>query len=414
MKRWKRIVVSFVALGLVGTTATSVMTPRVTAASTVFEPKTKSTAALLVDLNSGRILGDKNGSQRLPLGSVSKLVVAYFIEEAVKQGKLSWDQKIKIKPKFAEYSHDMSVATVPLRTDGVYTLKDIMNAALIPSSNSASLILADLIAGNQKKFNEMADAKLASWGIPDAKWSSASGLPVGALGPFKTNDYDEDDMNRLSAREAAIIAGRLLTDYPHVLTFNSKVSAQFPDGKGGYLTIDNTNELLKDSDYKVEGMKTGTILEYGKNLVAKTYIHGVPVLSVILNAMPAESETEVFVSSKKMWNQASDALVAHTLPKGTDVGSVKANNAKSGTVEGMLAENQRILLGRHEAVPTFDNFKLDVEAPYKANQEIGTSKWHFGADAESYLPDAGTVRVMTKDSVEEANWFVRMWRSIFN
>lgn len=405
MKRLKKLVVSLFAVGLVlGPVSTS---------AAVFEPETKSTAALLIDLNSGRILADKNSNERLPLGSVSKLVVAYFIEEAVAEGKLSWDQKIKVKPKFAEYSQDMSVATVPLRVDGEYTLYDLMNATLIPSSNSASLLMADLIAEDQEKFNKMADEKLASWGIKDAKWSSASGLPVGALGPFQTDTYHEDDMNRLSAREVAIIAGRLLQDYPHVLKFNGTVSTKFPDGQGGTVTLENTNELLQDPDYKVEGMKTGTILEYGKNLVAKTSIHGVPVLSVILNAQPADSETELFVSSKGMWNQASEKLVAQTAKKGMDLGEAKVPTAGIGIAEVGLTKEHKYLLGKDEAKPGFKDVQASKEAPFKAGEEIGTATWDFTGKDEFYLPDVGTVSVSASSDTDKANWFVRTWRSIF-
>lgn len=406
MKRLKKLAVSLLAFGLF-------LGPMVASAA-VFTPETKSTAALLVDLNTGRVLAEKDSQERLPLGSISKLVVAYFIEEAVAKGELSWDQKVKIKPKFAEYSQDTSVATVPLRTDGTYTLHDIMNAALIPSSNSASLVLADLIAGDQEKFNHMADEKLASWGIKNAHWSSASGLPVGALGPFQTKTYDEDDMNRLSAREVAIIAGRLLRDYPHVLTFNGTISTTFPDGAGGSLILHNTNELLADKDYKVEGMKTGTILKYGKNLVAKTYIHGVPVLSIILNAKPADSESEVFVSSKNLWNQASEALVAQTAEKGLAIGETKVPTAKSGTAKIALASEHKYLLGKKEAKPTFTDVKVPTEAPFKACQKIGTAKWDFAGKSDFFLPEFGTVDVAAVEQTEQANWFVRMWRAIFN
>ena len=405
MKRFKKMMMLF-ALVLV-------LTP-VSVSAAVFKPETKSSAALLIDLNTGRVLADKNSNERLPLGSVSKLLLAYFIEEAVADGKLSWDQKIEIKPKFVEYSHDLSVATVPLYSEGEYTVRDLMNATLIPSSNSATMVLADLIAGDQEKYNQMANEKLASWGIKNANWSSASGLPVGALGPFQTDAYDEDEMNRLSAREAATITGHLLQDYPHVLTFTKKVTTPFPDGKGGSVLLQNTNKLLQDPDYDVEGMKTGTILEYGNNLVAKTKIHGVPVLSVILNAKLAESTTESFTSSKNMWNQASKALVAEIVPKGMALGEVKEKTANTRAVKVGMADEQKYLLGKKEDKPSFTDVKLNSEAPFAAGQKVGTATWDFAGEPDFFLPDAGSVAVQATENTDEANWFVRTWRAIFN
>lgn len=401
MKRFKKRMVSLFTFWMV--------LGCVSASAAVFTPDTAGQAALLVDLNTGRVLADKNGDERLPIASLSKMLVAYFVEEAISKGDLIWDQKIDLKPEYLEYSQNLEVSNVPLDEDETYTVKDMMTAMMLPSSNSATVILADLIAGDVEKYNAMADKKLASWGIKNARWSSSTGIPVGALGPFEPKGFIEDDANSLSAREIAIVASHLLHDYPEILELTSETSAEFPQKAEEGETLENTNKLLSDSDYTVKGLKTGSLPESGKSLVSTTTIKGVPVLSVVLNA-PADND-EVFTTSKDLWKQADDALEAQVMKKGTEAKNVTHNAAEDGVVSVSVGADKSYLLGKKETKPTIKDEKLTSDVPYKAGQKVGTASWHFEHE-DSLLSDIDTIDLQSDADVSKANWFVRAWRNI--
>lgn len=403
MKRFKKRLVSLFAFWMV--------LGSISVSAAVFTPDIESQAALLVDLNTGRVLADKNGEERVPIASLSKMLVAYFIEEAVSKGDLSWDQPVELNPKLLEYSQDLEVSNIPLHKDEKYTVKDIMTAMMLPSSNSATVILADLVAGDVAKYNTMANKKLASWGIKDANWSSSTGLPVGALGPFEPTGFVEDDANSLSARETAVVAGHLLHDYPEILDLTSETSAEFPKGSEDAEALENTNKLLSDTDYTVKGLKTGSLPDSGKSLVSTTTIKGVPVLSVVLNAPADVDEEEVFTSSKELWEQAYDSLDAKTMQKGTKLADVPDKNAETGSVSVSVGTEKAYLLGKKETEPVLKNANLTSEVPYKAGQNVGHASWDF-SDNDSLLTEFDQIDLQSDEDVSKANWFVRTWRGI--
>ena len=80
-------------------------------------PQVAAASAILVDAASGKILFEKNADELLPPASMTKMMTEYLILEAVKKGKLKWDQQLPI----TQYAHDISqkrsLSNVPLRID---------------------------------------------------------------------------------------------------------------------------------------------------------------------------------------------------------------------------------------------------------------------------------------------------------
>lgn len=330
----------------------------------------------------------------------------------MENGDLAWDQVLEIDDKYINYSRDMSVSNIALKENVDYTLTDMMNAALVPSSNSATVYLAELVAGDSVAYNKKANEKLASWGIENADWSSASGLPVGALGPFETNTHEQDTVNRLTSREVGIIAARLVHDYPHILEITSQEAVRFPESNPNAELLVNTNKLLSDVDYQVDGLKTGSLPEYGRNLVTKTEIHGVPVISVVLGAA-ANNKDVVFNTTKSLWQQAAERLEANTLKKGDVFDVVSVKEAESGEIKAAFNQNVMYLGAKDEAEPSIKQVNLNTQVPAKGGEVIGKAKLNFSGDNDVLWQELSTFNVQTNTDVQRANWFVRTWRNIF-
>lgn len=340
------------------------------------------------------------------------MLLAYFVEESVAKGDLAWDQVLEIDDKYITYSRDMSVSNIPLKKGVNYTLTDMLNAAMVPSSNSAAAYLAELIAGDVASYNKLANEKLASWGIKDVDWVSASGLPAGALGPFETHTHPENSVTKLTAREVGVIATRLVKDYPHILEITSQSSVKFPRSGDAGETLTNTNQLLTDSDYKVSGLKTGSLPEYGRSLVTKTEIHGVPVISVVLG-VDFNDKAGVFTTSKDMWNQATEQLAVKKLGKGDVFGTVPVKIAKSGEIETAFNQNLTYLGAKDEGKVQVKQVHLNTEVPAKAGDVIGQAAYTFPGDHDVLLPELTTFNVQTNDDVTKANWIIQSWRNMF-
>ena len=82
------------------------------------------------------------------IASLSKMMTLYLTLEAVHQGKLKLDDKVKITSAYDRLSKKPNLTSVPLNQGQIYTIKDLLTQAALPSSNSAAMILGEQVSGN--------------------------------------------------------------------------------------------------------------------------------------------------------------------------------------------------------------------------------------------------------------------------
>src|SRR5699024_496110 len=105
------------------------------------------------------------------------------------------------------------------------------------------------------------------------------------LGLFNDSSTPDSMENKLSAREVAIVARKLVEKYPNILNLTQLERATFPSSGENDTTLTNTNKLLgKQSDYNIKGLKTGTSPFNGVNFVGYASIKNRSILTVTLNA----------------------------------------------------------------------------------------------------------------------------------
>ncbi|SUP59580.1 D-alanyl-D-alanine carboxypeptidase dacA precursor [Weissella viridescens] len=230
MKLFKYLKISALVAGLA-------VVPAQVVQAAVVTPNTNMGSAVVIQANTGQVLADQNGRERLPVASVSKLIVVYMLEQKIQNHELALDQKVKVPTDIAAFSQDASVANVPMTTNRTYTVSQILDATLIESSNAAAMELAHLVAGSQEDYYRQAETLLSSWGIKNPKMYSASGLRNGDLGTFEDNSVAPSAENKFSAREIALIAKHLVDDYPQILTYTQKKEADFPLPDGTNMTL---------------------------------------------------------------------------------------------------------------------------------------------------------------------------------
>jgi len=100
-------------------------------------PSISAKAAIAVDAGTGQILYDKNSTQPMAIASMTKMLSTYLVLQAIKQGKLSWDQKISVSKDVAKMSQNTEYANVPLLATKTYSVRELYNATEIYSANAA-------------------------------------------------------------------------------------------------------------------------------------------------------------------------------------------------------------------------------------------------------------------------------------
>lgn len=411
----KQMMVGLMAAGVLASVGTS-------ASAALVDPSLQSTkAGVVVDAQTGQVIADQNGTERLPIASTTKLITMYMVKEAVKSGKISLSQKVKVPEDIAAFSQDLSVANTPMTAEKTYTVQQLIDAMMVPSSNGAALLLANLLGGSQAKFEKMMEAKLESWGIAGVKIYSPSGLTNGDMKKFKDSSADDDVENEMSARELAVVARRLVVDYPDVLKTAQQKTVEFPAVSGGTETMNNTNELLGNETFNLNwlGLKTGTTPNAGGNFVGVTKIQGRPVVSVVLNSGDNADAAAKFNATLTMVKKADDAVKVQKVASGLKPAknTVSVLTAKDGKVSYKTKGTATFFVPAGESATTKAvNAKLSkkITAPLKQNEKLGTAQLESSfAAANDWLTGAPEVELVSVSEEPRANWFATTWRGMF-
>src|SRR5690625_2555361 len=201
--------------------------------------KTKAESAIIVDVNTGKILFAKNENEALPPASMTKMMTEYIVLESIEKGELDWNTTTQISDYAYSISANNSFSGVGLKQDEDYTVSELYEAMAINSDNATSIALAELIAGSEGEFVKLMNEKAEEMNLPDYKFVNSTGLDNSSLDGKHPEGTEADDTNLLSARSAALLAYHLVNDYPEVLDISSVPETDF-DGQ----TIQNWNWML--------------------------------------------------------------------------------------------------------------------------------------------------------------------------
>jgi serine-type D-Ala-D-Ala carboxypeptidase (penicillin-binding protein 5/6) len=383
-------------------------------------------AAILVDAETGAILYEKNADVVLGVASMSKMMTEYLVLEAIKEGKISWDQEVMISEYIHKLSNpDMGLSNVGLTQGEQYTIKELYEAMAIFSANAATVALAEVVAGTEKAFVELMNKKAEELNIGEFRFVNSSGLNNSDLlgNPPAGNP---DDENVMSAKATARLAYHLLKDFPEVLDTASKPVLKFKDGR----EYKNFNYMLPGLVYEypgVDGLKTGSTDFAGYGFTATAKKGDDRFITVV---MKTSSKEERFTETRKLLdlafnNYSKEELVA----KGAEVKGHKSLPVTKGKEDHVEIEtNDAIELAikkgeekNYEPVLKLDKKKLNDEgeltAPIKKGDKVGTLtvKPKKGEAVEFLTKDGAksiTVDVIATENVEKANWFVLGMRAI--
>ena len=235
-------------------------------------PQVHGASAIVVDVQSGRVLYNKNSRERRAVASTQKLLTALLVAES---GNL--DAPVTIKPE------DTTAPPTKLyvKAGHVYSRRELMQALLLRSSNDVARALARDNAGSVEAFAEKMNRRARSMGAMSSNFINPNGLP--ADGQYST------------ARDMAIIA-RNAYAHPEIRQMVATKRAEFHFADGRVREMVNTNRVLHTASY-CNGMKTGYTDAAGHCLVASGRANGKDVITVILGSNKA-----------RVWNDSQKLL----------------------------------------------------------------------------------------------------------
>ncbi|HFI0255986.1 TPA: D-alanyl-D-alanine carboxypeptidase PBP3 [Streptococcus suis] len=370
--------------------------------------------ALAIEATTGKILYEKEAQTPVAVGSITNLLTAYLVYEAIENGDFTIDSQVEI----SEYPYTLSitspVANVNFSAQS-YTVKQLLQASLLSSASSASIALAEKVAGSEQLFVDLMRTKLESWGISDATIVNASGVNNSYLGDYRYPGSSDTDENKLSATAVAIIAHHLLVDYPQVLEITSMASYEFSG-----ITYANSNLMLKNLAYGrngVDGLKTGTTDSAGASFVATSYENNMRVITVILSATDGkENSDKRFVATNNLLNYIYQYFSLEELVlEGESYNKSKVSifNGTSATSPAVAASDLYVIRRNKNTEPTVANFtslQTNFNAPLKKGTVIGTLQLNdTDLIGQGYIVEQPSIDMVAPETVAEAHWPISWW-----
>jgi D-alanyl-D-alanine carboxypeptidase len=286
--------------------------------------------ALVVEVDSGRVLHAERATDPWFPASITKLMTTYVALDLVRQGRASMDQLLTV----SERAEALPPSKMAFKPGTQIRLDNALKIIMVKSANDVAATIAENLGGSIEGFADLMNDEAQRLGMHESHFVNPHGLP--------------DDRNQTSARDMAILARALLREFPNQEYLFHIGAIQF-----GRRIMRNHNGLI--GRYPgADGMKTGFICAGGFNVVATATRNGRRLITVVLGSPSANERT----------------LKAAEL---FDRGFVSRATFASPTLEALPASNLReppnmrsVICDRRGPVPEED------DAPATVSNESGT------------------------------------------
>jgi len=223
-------------------------------------PQVQARAAILEDYASGQVLGQQNADARMEPASLTKLMTAYLVFSALKDGRLKLTDPVTISEHAWKAEGSRSFVQVGTQVPAEILIKGM----IVQSGNDASIALAEHLGGSEPTFVESMNNMAVKLGMTGTHFEDATGLP--------------SPSHYTTARDMATLARALIRDFPQYYGWFSVREFMWNN-----IRQQNRNGLL-DKDSSVDGLKTGHTDSAGYCLVASAKRQNTRLISVVLDS----------------------------------------------------------------------------------------------------------------------------------
>lgn len=329
----------------------------------------------MIDMTTHTVLFEKNPDQRMPTSSMSKMMTAYVIYEALAAGTITLDSRFPVSEK----AWRMEGSKMFVSLGDSIRVEDLLRGLLIQSGNDAAVVLAEGLAGSEDAFVQRMNDMAATLGMTNSHFANASGWP---------------DPNHYSTpRDLATLAERIITDFPQYYRYESELEFTWND-----ITQGNRNPLLR-RNMGVDGIKTGHTDEAGYGLTASGERDGRRLI-LVMNGLPS-MQARADEPARLLewgWNSFRDF---HLFQAGEAVADIPVWFGEVDHVSATVAEDVLVTLPP-DALQTLHvvaRMQQPVEAPIAKGTTLGQ------ITIETPEGTVRTVDLVASQDVGEASFF---------
>lgn len=347
----------------------------------------KAKSAILIERDTGTVLYNKNSDEKLPPASMTKIMTLILVMEAIDEGSLKMDEKVRA----SEYAASMGGSQIFLEPGEEMTVNELLKGVAIASGNDASVALAERIAGSEEEFVKQMNTKSKQIGLKNTQFKNTTGLP--AEGHYST------------AEDMALMARELLK-HEEITEYTSKYDDYLRKGTDNEFWLVNTNKLVKFYP-GVDGLKTGFTREAMYCLTATAKKNDMRVIAVV---MGAETPKNRNASISSMLDYAFNHYETESLYKRyQSVDQLRMIRAQQPTIDVVTSESVSVLKKKGEKIENVKaniSYHKDLSLPFKSGQEIGV------LTVTSNDKKLSESTLIVKDDVKEASIWTLFKRSL--
>lgn len=235
-------------------------------------------AGLLYDIESKRVVWQKEMNTPYPIASLTKMMVALLTVEDVHAGKINWTDNIQwTREVIVRKNRRKTVVQEQMN----YSLYDLFKAAMIASNNEAAEQISRYVTGDMQTFIDRMNTRARELSMNSTFYGNPTGLPA------STKLYD----NSSTPTDLLILTLEMLK-YDEILRVTGMGYADINNGRSTSV-IRNHNHLTIDYKGEVDGMKTGYTKRAGFCLAATSNKCDHRLISIVLGARSPNLRNEV-------------------------------------------------------------------------------------------------------------------------
>ena len=355
-------------------------------------PDVAARAYLLLDVSAGnQVLAAKDMDTPMEPASLTKLMTAYVVFDALKQHRITLDQTFGVSEKAWKMPGSRMFITPKMQV----RVEDLIRGMIVQSGNDATMALAEGLAGSEQGFVQKMNDTARTLGMTHTGYRNPEGLT--------------EPGHITTARDMALLATRLMADFPEYIKYYAIKQWHYP---GTPESNQNNRNLLLFRDPTVDGLKTGHTDAAGYNLVATArrafpnLPQGRRLLAVVFGTA---SENARANETQKLLNWG------YTAYDGVQLFGADQPVAQARVWKGAHSE---VGLGRHQpitvAVPAGKARELTTQvertdpliAPIVRDQQVGTLRVQLGGQTLS------TLALQALQDDPQAGFFRRLWDSL--
>lgn len=306
-------------------------------------------SAVLMDGENGRILYEKNGEQKMPMASTTKIMTCML---ALENGNL--EDVVTV----TDYAASMPKVKLGIRKGEKYRLKDLLYSLMLESHNDVAVAIAEHLGGSVTGFAKMMNQKARDLGAYHTNFVTPNGL-------------DAKD-HYTTARDLARIAKYAISMESFIeITNTSQYAFQTVDGKRSF-QISNKNAFLTQMEGAI-GVKTGFTGDAGYCFVGALERDGRTFISVVLASGWPPNRNYKWADTKKLMNYGLENYAEKQILSEDYVCKEVSvvNGIDHATVKTEIRQEVSLLLQEKDQVEIREKLPESIEAPIKKGQIMG-------------------------------------------